>query len=83
MKDMTDSWGNPEVQSQIACELTRIDAEDILRSGLATNAPITVEQLFAAFRATPTGGRSAAFYAALNQILAAASPTRPDESPGT
>lgn len=77
---MTDSWGEPDVQAHIARELERIGADDDLRNGFATRAPITVDQLFAAFHATPTGGRSAAFYAALDQVLASDSSPLPDDT---
>ena len=64
-----DPWGNADFQRQFAQELERIDADDTLRAGFATNAPMTPDQVLAALRATPNGAGSHAFYAELERVL--------------
>ena len=50
-------------------ELDRIDADEFLRSGLATTGGITAEEVWLAIRTTPTGAGSSGFEATLLAIV--------------
>ena len=52
-------------------ELDRINADALLRTGLATGPGVTAEDIRAAFRATPDGAGTAGFSAALRAQVAA------------
>lgn len=64
-----DPWGNADFQRRFRAELERIDADETLRAGFATNVPMTPTQVLAALRATASGAGSQAFYAELERVL--------------
>jgi len=50
-------------------ELDRIDADEFLRSGLATTGGITTDDVWLAIRTTPTGAGTSGFDATLQAIV--------------
>jgi len=62
-----DPYGDPVFQAAIQRELERIGGDDAIQSGLSTDGRVSPEDLMAALRATPAGGGSDAFAAALRE----------------